>query len=319
MRVRFVSSALVATLIVAVSALPAAAAPDASETKVVVSPTPGFYTVTQTAEFYTDSNPDNPFPVPGNNTYIYTAHVHADSIIGLVGFGVQIIPGAANAVVDAGFIPGTGVEPSAIDIGTFEVKWTWFGEHHILPGDISAQLYIVSPFEPGPAAVTINGAFALDAPSSTDLAPAEAPDPNPCSVGFWKNRADGKPGLLQFFPGAEFDQIVTEAVALTSTFSTDAELLDALAARGRLTMEERAKHHFAGTLLNVAAANLFPDNTTCALFLANDVDTTGDGTPDMTVAEAIAQIEAWIASGDPTLHEAAKDLAEQLNHGTGVT
>jgi hypothetical protein len=296
---------------------------DADETGMttVVDPNFGAYTAIKTSKFYRDSNPADPFPGDGYNTYIYTLANDSGSQIPLIGFGVQIPGGTGDVVVAAGFISGSGVEPDGTQVLANEVKWA-FTNNPINPGSVSAQLYIISAYDPGTADVTINGEFGLDAPATCNIVPIVPPevvgDPNPCTIGFWKNREEGKKGLLQYFPDGQFEAIKAEAVSISSVFDTEAELVEALTSKGNRTIEERAKQQLAALLLNIAAGTLFPDNTKCRLFLGNEIDTNGDGTADMTVGEALTLIESNILSGDPELQKQAQALADDINNGIGV-
>jgi hypothetical protein len=300
-----------------------AANPDADETGSVTieDPTFGAYTATKSSEFYRDTNPANPVPVLGFNTYVYTITNQTGGQIGLVGFGVQIPDGTATVVHSVGFIAGSGVEPTGIEISPNEVKWTFF-DNLVMPGAVSARLYIISAYQPGTADFTVNGQFGADANGSCELIPVIPPDavgdPNPCTIGFWKNREDGKKGTLQHFPDGEFEALKAEAVSISTVFSTEAELVEALTSKGKRTVEERAQQQLAALLLNIAAGRLFPDNTKCRLFLLNEVDTDGDGTANMTVAEALTEIESNILSGDPELQKQAQGLADDINNGIGV-
>ncbi len=301
---------------------------DADETSstTVVDPTFGAYTAIKTVKFYRDSNAADPFPGDGYNTYVYTLGNDPGSQVALIGLGIQITAGTANAVIAAGVLPGPGVVPldGGVDgtkVLANEVRWDFF-DTPIQPGEVSAMLYIVSAYDPGIADLTINGDFALDAPTTCGLVPVVPPavvgTPNPCTIGFWMNRELGRKGLLQFFPDGEFEAVKAEAVSISTVFSTEAELVEALTSKGARTHEERAKQQLAALLLNIAAGTLFPDNTKCRLFLGNQIDTNGDGTADMTVGEALTLIESNILSGDPALQEQAKDLADDINNGVGV-
>ena len=90
-------------------------------------------------------------------------------------------------------------------------------------------------------------------------------EPIACTIGFWKNRADGKQGTLQWFPNGDFTATVNAAVALSSgIFSDAADLLYYLQSKGNRSILVRAKQQLAATLLNLAAGDsLFPDNQKC--------------------------------------------------------
>lgn len=297
--------------------------PDADETgsSTVTDPNFGAYTAVKSAKFYREGNPGDPFPGDDANTYVYTLANDAGSAIGLIGMGIEIPGGTAGVVIGAGVLAGPGVVPSETQVLANEVRWNFF-DTPVQPGESSAQLYIISTYDPGVADLTVNGDFGLDAPGTCGIVPVEPPEfvgtPNPCTIGFWKNREDGKKGLLQFFPDSDFGAVKAQAVAISSVFSSEAELVEALTSKGARTTEERAKQQLAALLLNLAAGSLFPDNTKCRLFSGNEVDTNGDGGADLTVGEALTLIESNILSGDPALQEAAKDLADDINNGIGV-
>lgn len=323
---RWIAGLAAAFLVLPLSSLlpgHAIANPDADETSstTVSDPNFGAFTAVKSAKFFREGNPDDPFPGDGANTYVYTLTNDSGSAIGLIGMGIQIPSGTANAVIDAGVLPGSGVAPSAVEIAPNDVRWSFF-DVPVQPGEVSAQLFIVSTFDPGTANLTVNGDFGLDAPGACGLVPVEPPavvgTPNPCTIGFWKNRESGKKGLLQFFPDGDFDAVKAEAVSISGVFASEAELVAALTSKGSRTTEERAKQQLSALVLNLASGTLFPDNTKCRLFFGNEVDTDGDGVADLTVGAAFTQIESAILSGDPALQKQAKDLADDLNNGIGV-
>ena len=112
------------------------------------------------------------------------------------------------------------------------VDWDFFTVP-IGPGETSESLYIVSPLGPSTRNASLNGEFGFDAPTNC-LGPDETVgEPMPCTIGFWKNRADGKNGLLQYFPDPDFDTLVADAVALSNgLFANAADLLDQPAEQG---------------------------------------------------------------------------------------
>jgi hypothetical protein len=314
---------IVAVALALAGAGAAHASPDADETSssIVSDPAFGAFTAVKTAKFFREGNPEDPFPGDGANTYVYTLSNDSGSGIGLIGMGVQIPGGTANAVIQAGVLPGSGTTPSETQVLPNAVQWNFF-EVPIHPGEVSAQLFIVSTFDPGTADLTVNGDFGLDAPGVCGLVPVEPPavvgTPNPCTIGFWKNREQGKKGLLQFFPDGDFDAVKAEAVSISSVFASEAELVEALTSKGARTIEERARQQLSALVLNLASGTRFPDNTKCRLFFGNELDTDGDGVADLTVGAAFTQIESDILSGDPALQEPAKDLADDINNGIGV-
>jgi hypothetical protein len=95
----------------------------------------------------------------------------------------------------------------------------------------------------------------------------------------------------------------------------------ALTSNGPRDIEERAKQQLAALLLNIAAGNLYPSNTKCRLFVAEDgtqIDTDGDGIADISLEAALTLIESNILSGDPDLQHDAHQLADDINNGIGV-
>jgi len=159
-----------------------------------------------------------------------------------------------------------------------------------------------------------------DQPSTT-VGPVMAPPAVPCTIGFWKNRYVEKQGLEKFFPGSDFDAVVAEAVAISSVFATEAELIEALTSKGTRDIETRARQQLAALLLNIAAGNLYSSNMKCRLFIGEhgtQLDTTGDGLPDTNVEAALVLIESNILSGDDSLIHEAHALADDINNGVGV-
>jgi|GEM_PF-5307316 len=77
----------------------AAAAPDLEGSESFVEPN-GAYTVVKTFEVYSEANPDNPSPVVGNYTYVYTLTNDAGSFVSILGFDLEApagsITGARN-------------------------------------------------------------------------------------------------------------------------------------------------------------------------------------------------------------------------------
>ena len=304
-------------------ALPAVAGADcipdtvASEQTTVTDPTFGAYTVQTTVQVYAADNCANPLPVAGQFTYVYSLQVLSSSTIGILNFQVPI-PNSGS-VSQATSIDGAGVNPTNVTKGSTSVLWD-FGPNDINPGELSDDLVIVSPYAPGGNIASIGGQFGLDA-NGPSLGPVVAPEPITCTVGFWKNREDGKTGLLKFFPGADYDAVKTAAVAISSVFGTVTELTDALTSTGSRTIEERAKQQLAALVLNIAGGVLYPANTKCRTFLGangTQIDLDGNGTADITLEAALTQIESDILSGDPALQQAAHDLADDINNGVGV-
>jgi hypothetical protein len=289
----------------------------ASAMSTITDPNFGAYTVQKTVQVYAADNCGNPLPVAGQFTYVYSLQVLSDSTIGILNFVIPI-PGSGS-VSQYTSIDGAGVNPTSITKVASSVTWD-FGPNGINPGEISDDLVLVSPYAPGGNVASIGGQFGLDA-NGECLGPVVAPEPITCTIGFWKNREDGKSGLLKFFPGADYDAVKAEAVAISTVFGSVAELTAALTSKGPRTIEERAKQQLAALVLNVAAGALFPANTKCRVFLGangTQIDLDGNGTADMTLEAALTQIESDILSGDPALQQAAHDLADDINNGVGV-
>jgi len=300
----------------------AQAGPDSEGCGTIIESEFGAYEVQKCFEVYADTNPDNPVAVPGNFTFVYTLDNQNSSFTSIIQFYVET-PGGGS-VTGAGFIGGSGdVEPSTTNPSIAgQVLWE-FLPAGIAPGTQSAPLYILSPYGPGAVTDTMvvtSDDFGLDETSAC-IGPVTAPPPIACTIGFWKNREDGKKGLLKFFPDGDFDAVKAEAVAISSVFATEAELVDALTSKGNRTIEERAKQQLAALLLNVAAGNLYPANMKCRLFLGTNgtqIDLDGDGVADISLEDALTSIESDILSGDPSLQGDAHDLADDINNGIGV-
>lgn len=282
----------------------------------IEEPLVGIYTVEKTVSVYADDNCGNPAPLAGQFTYVYSVSVTAGSTIGILNFQ---IPTPAGSVTNATFIPGAGVDPTNITVLSGSVVYD-FGPAGINPGEMSDDLIIQSPYAPGSATASIGGQFGLDSTGDC-LGPVVAPEPITCTIGFWKNREAGKKGTLQHFPATDFDDVKALAVSISTVFATEAELVAALTSKGNRTIEERAKQQLAAVLLDVAAGVLYPANTKCRTFLGENgtqVDLDGDGTADITLEEALTQIESDILSGDDALIHAAHQLADDINNGIGV-
>jgi hypothetical protein len=289
----------------------------ASGTTSISDPNFGLYTVEKTVSVYAEDNCGNPLPVAGQFTYAYSLKVLGSSTIGILNFQIPI-PNAGS-VSAATFIDGAGVNPTGVTVLSGSVVYD-FGPNGINPGQMSDDLVIQSPYAPGGNTASIGGQFGLDAQGDC-LGPVVAPEPITCTIGFWKNREDGKQGVLKFFPGADYGAVKALAVSLSTVFATEAQLVDALTSKGPRTIEERAKQQLAAVLLDIAAGILYPANTKCRTFLGangTQIDLNGDGTADITLEAALTQIESDILSGDPALQQAAHDLADDINNGIGV-
>lgn len=298
-------------------------APESSGVTVISNTDPLFgpiFTADKGFAVWADTNCGNPMPVPGSFTYVYTIGNRPDSLVGLVQFEIAVPP---NSTVNAGALPGTGVNPSSVTIDPARVVFAFSEPGQINPGQSSQPLFIVSPFGPGEAAtnmVELDGQFLFNQ-NGTCVGPVIAPPALPCTIGFWKNRQAGKKGLLKFFPNGDFDSAKAKAVAISSVFSSEVELVSALTSKGSRSVEQRAKQQLSALLLNVAAGNLFPSNTKCRLFLGVNgtlLDLDGDGLADQPVEAALVGIESDILSGNPTLQGAAQALADDINNGIGV-
>jgi len=281
----------------------------------VVDPTHGAYTLQKNYEVFSDVNCGNPNPVAGAFTYTYTLSVDATSQIGIESFSIAI-PGAAS-VIDSGFVDGAGVEPTTITVNDSIIRYFF---NAVNPGETSEKLWFVSDYAPGATTAGVFGQFGLDA-DATCVGPVVAPEPATCTIGFWKARQDEKKGVLKYFPGSDWDAVKALAVATSSVFSTEAELLAALTSTGNRSILERGKQQLAAVLLDAAAGPLFPGNTKCRAFLGENgtqIDTDGDGVVDMTLEAAITLIESNLLSGDDALMHAAQQLADDINNGIGV-
>jgi len=331
MRARFLVTPLLATVLALGMAPLAGAAPDQSGSVVIAEPNgfPGVcdqpcYTVTKSFEVWLSSNTDadNPGVCAGSdNTYIYKlSHDGGSSsnVPGIIGFEASVDTSQVSA---ASFISGFGVDPSSVAVDTSLDVVSWeFLSPVISDGGMSTKLFVCSPLGPGSISVSMSGQFSLDAPGTCTgpVVPVEG-DPLTCTIGFWKNRAEGRKGLLKFFPTTvdndDFGDVVTQAVLLSGgVFADEADLLAALTSKGRRTDEERARQQLAALLLNFAAADLFPDNEKCRVFDGNLISSNSCG-DNLTMSEALDLIFANLAGG---FFEAAKDCADDINNGIGV-
>lgn len=280
------------------------------------------YSALKTFEVYSDTNPENPMPSPGNYTYVYQIANDPDSNSSIGSLRVFETLTPEFGTIDAGYIDGGGVEPNDVEIQPTVVRWH-FETDFIDPGETSESLYLISPFGPGEitdSMAAVGSSFAIDT-WTTSVGPVVAPPPLACTIGFWKNREDGKYGVLKFFEDGAFDLVKKEAVEISSVFDSTFDLVAALTSQGRRGIEERAKQQLAALLLNVAAGNLYPTNTKCRLFVGEKgtlLDTDGDGLPDTNVEAALTLIESNILSGDPSLQAEAHQFADEINNGVGV-
>jgi len=139
----------------------------------------------------------------------------------------------------------------------------------------------------------------------------------PCAIGLWKNRAAGKNGTLLWFPNGDFDSVVTAAVVLAGgLFADEADLLANLGSKGKRTIGERGKQQIAATCLNLAAGDLFPDNTKCKLFEGNSIISNGCG-DNLSIGDAVNQALVDIMSDASAQHE-AQECSDDINNGISV-
>ncbi|MCP3906323.1 MAG: hypothetical protein GY715_22095 [Planctomycetes bacterium] len=102
----------------------------------------------------------DPFPNDGYFTYTYKITNDASSATDLIAFEV-LVP--AGSVVDAGSLGGAGIAPSDVTISDNRVEWDFF-DTPIAPGEMSQELYIISPLGPDFVGASISGGGALDQP-----------------------------------------------------------------------------------------------------------------------------------------------------------
>lgn len=318
---------VLAVLAMVVGASSSVAAPVAQGSVTVVqdTPPPFFFTATVYYQVYGPADPGSPIYAENLYTYAYTVtNVPVPAPAGYFGVpldgldvGVESSAGLLAASPDDGD-PLT-VPPSAITVKPQKVEFDflpWF-DGTIPVGSSSQQLILQSPFGPNLVAFSV----AFDGVSEDDVIPGPvvAPSPYPRTIGFWKNRVEGKKGLLKFFPDGQLTQVIDRAVDISGgIFNTQAELVSALTSKGSRSVEVRAKQQLAALLLNLAAGDLFPSQCDARLFWGNTVDTTGDGVPDLTVGQALLIIQAEILSGDPSQQQHALSLADDINNGIGV-
>ena len=339
-----------ALLLAMINPQPAAAQPDQTAI-VIISEDDGFpnvcaqpcYEIEKRVDFYLAGNPAAP-PVcgAGENTYIYklTNLTNPPSAASLAFPGIPLTQFELSVddslVASAGFIPGADVAPTLTVIGTLNVvQWT-FPSGAACPaclnqGMSSDELFICSAAGPGMSPDNASTtAIILDAPGEC-LVPTEAPgvgEPNPCTIGFWKNRSKGKSGLLKFFPDTDFDAVVAQALALSMGVFSSAnqpaagcpnfdDLICALESKGNRSTEERARQQLAATLLNLAAGDLFPDNGKCVLFEENNITSNACG-DNLSVGDGVADSKSGITSGDSQAEHDALECLNDINNEIGV-
>jgi hypothetical protein len=271
---------------------------------------------------YKLTNIGGTLPSPGINVTEFEVAVD-DALVTSAGF-IASGPGEADGVSPVG--PAI---VSPLDV----VGWQ-FPQADACPdcldeGETSDLLYICSPAASGLSLDNVSvTAIILDAPGSC-LVPTQPPvagEPNPCTIGFWKNRYAEKNGLTQFFPGTDFGEVVAQALILSTGVFTSAtgtgcpnfdDLLCALSSVGSRTTAERARQQLAATLLNLAAGDLFPDNGQCVLFEDNQITSNACGN-DLSVGSAVGTAKTGVTSGDPVAEYEALECLDDINNEIGV-
>ncbi len=320
----------------------------ASGSKQIVEPNgfPGVidqpaFVVDKTYDVFSPGDANNPAPLAGSNTYVYKL-TYTSSSCSPFNFAPPVI--LFEVIMDtsqatgAGFIAASpGVAPFATTIGAAAVVWELNDPLNpgvtpgitydctLATGTATKLLYIQSPLLPGLVtqnAISLDSSLSLDAPS-TCVGPFVEPqveegDAMPCTIGFWKNRFDGKQGTTQWFPGADLTAVLNAATALCSPPFTDSnDLLTQLGSKGKRSILIRAKQQKAAWCLNMAAGDLFPNNLKCKLFDGNWIVNNACGT-GLTVGDAFTQCLADITSGDLELEHDAHDCADDVNNGISV-
>jgi hypothetical protein len=325
---------------------PGPAIPDTSACGIVVESDFGAYTVEKCVEVWAPDNAGNPYPVPGNFTYVYTLESDVSSITNIVQFDLEtpVHPLAiAGATFQAGTgdvdpanpsgpavesIPGDGASTSGV-VRVFFLGIPGAGDfcepvatQGLCPGAKSAEIVVHSPFGPGGVndnMIALFDDFSLDE-ISTCIGPNTLPNPTPCPALFWKLKALFSFFLKHHFPDAKWDDLTNFAAETSTVFNTGQEVVVALF-HGWFWFAsdmQRAKLQLSALLLNISAGELFPANTKCRLFFDTPVDTNGDDIGDTTVGEQLVIVESNILSGDPALVKEAIKIARDLNEGIGV-
>ena len=280
----------------------------------VVDPNFGAFTAVKHVAVWSPTNASNPCADTTKYCYVYTLTNDPGSSVDLIGLQLVV---ASGSVASAGSLGPPGVAPTTTDTSNpTEVRWT-FTSPAIAAGASSEHLFISSSFAPSTQAATVNGDFGLDAPT-TCLGPTTMTgEAMPCTIGWWKNRADRKQGTLQYFPDPEFDSLVAAAVALSGgVFTSSADLLTYLQSKGPRSIQDRGKQQLAATLLNLAAGDAFPDNQKCKLFESNVISTNACGT-NVSVGSAVTSIITGV-NGDENAQHGAHDCSDDLNNGIGL-
>jgi hypothetical protein len=238
----------------------------------------------------------------------------------------------------AGFIASSpGVAPILTSVDAAAVRWEFQDPNNPAgfpgllytcpsgPGLVSKLLYIQSPMLPGLVsenATSTDGSLSLDAPG-TCVGPFVQPqeeegDAMPCTIGFWKNRFDGKMGTTQWFPEPDLTAVLNAAYALCSPpFTSTADLLFYLQSKGPRSIYDRGLQQLAAFCLNMAAGDLFPNNMKCKLFDGNFITTNACG-QNLTVGNALTQVKSDIQSLQTELQHDAHDCSDDVNNGIGV-
>jgi len=300
----------------------------------------GFFQGTKAFTVYTSDDPGNPVAgAPGTNTYVYTITNDMGSFVPLIGFNIEVAEGSVSAA-DIGWVDSPGnPTPVAVNLdataapGFDTVRFDWAAGDPIIAGAVSDQVYVISTYSPGTVndnIFSIEGDFASQE-TATCTGPLTPPEvvgvPEPCTIGFWKNRANGKQGTLQWFPNGDFDAVVAAAVTLSDGLFTSGDgddcnttgfddLLCALGSKGNRTIEERGRQQLAATYLNLAAGDIFPDNQKCKLFEGNSITSNACGDA-LSVGAAVSQARIDI-DGDQDAQHAAHECSDDLNNEIGV-
>ena len=286
----------------------------------------GFYSGVKSFEVYDATDPMNPAPgTPGQFTYVYTITNDPGSFLSIPGFTLEVPVGSISSAssLDDGN-PATP-PPSAIFIDDINgvIRWDWAVATGLIPpGGASEELIAISSYSPGFVNDNIYGiegefAFALSDTCVGPFNPPETGEAMACTIGFWKNRSAGKKGLLKFFPDGDFDSVVSAGVVRSSgLFADEEDLLTNLQSKGKRTIQERGKQQLAATLLNLAAGDLFPDNTKCKLFEGNSITINACGN-DLSIGDAVNQALVDIV-GDTDAQHAAQECSDDINNGIGV-
>jgi hypothetical protein len=187
------SSVFFTFMTVLLLASPAWSGPDYSSSSDLIEPNgfPGVcaqpcYTAGVETEVWLPGNPNNPLPLPGNNTYIYkVTHAGGSSafVPSLLNFEIAV---DLAQVTDAGHISSSGgTAPIAPTFFNGAVSWDF--PSPILNGESSKLLYIHSPLLPGAVnnnLASVAGQAGLDAPG-TCLGPLDPPGPQ-CTLSVEK-------------------------------------------------------------------------------------------------------------------------------------